>query len=147
MKVLTVWQPWSSLIAYGWKPYEFRSRPPPKTVVGKRIAIHAGARPITNGEIWDLIRRLDNEECGVDPAARGWLEDCFNKKVRPPLSCIVCTALLGKPINGRDFAEGRGWVNDSNRDQHFNWAWPMSDIKQVPNVPARGRQGFWDLVW
>lgn len=44
MKALTIWQPWASLIAYGYKAYEFRGWLPPKHMWGTRIAIHASAR-------------------------------------------------------------------------------------------------------
>ena len=46
MKALTIWQPWASLIAMGAKPYEFRGWKPPKSLIGQRLAIHAGARPV-----------------------------------------------------------------------------------------------------
>ena len=39
MKVLTVKEPWASLIAYGYKEYEFRSW---KTNYRGKILIHAG---------------------------------------------------------------------------------------------------------
>ena len=42
MKALTLHQPWASLIADGRKTIETRSWPPPRTLVGERIAIHAG---------------------------------------------------------------------------------------------------------
>ena len=42
MKALTLHQPWASLIADGRKAIETRSWPPPRTLIGKRIAIHAG---------------------------------------------------------------------------------------------------------
>ena len=42
MKALTLHQPWASLIACGAKRIETRSWPPPKSLIGKRIAIHAG---------------------------------------------------------------------------------------------------------
>jgi hypothetical protein len=42
---LTVWQPWASLIIKDFKPYEFRGWPAPRSLVGRRLAIHTGARP------------------------------------------------------------------------------------------------------
>lgn len=39
VKGLVVWQPWASLIALGWKRYEFRSWPGARSLAGRRIAI------------------------------------------------------------------------------------------------------------
>ena len=46
MKALTIWQPWASLIMAGAKPWEWRGWAPPRSLVGQRIAIHAGARKV-----------------------------------------------------------------------------------------------------
>lgn len=51
MLALTIWQPWASLIAAGAKPFEWRSWPAHRGLVGRRIAIHAGARPPRKSEI------------------------------------------------------------------------------------------------
>ena len=42
MKALNLHQPSASLIADGRKTIETRSWPPPRALVGERIAIHAG---------------------------------------------------------------------------------------------------------
>lgn len=44
MPVLTLWQPWASLVAVGVKSIETRSWAAPESLVGGRIAIHAAAR-------------------------------------------------------------------------------------------------------
>lgn len=68
MKALTIWQPWATLVAIGAKPYEFRSWQPPGWLVGQRIAIHAGARPVKPREVIDLVQRLRGE--GDNPCLR-----------------------------------------------------------------------------
>lgn len=170
MKALTVWQPWGSLIAIGAKPYEFRSWPPPKRIIGHRIAIHAGARPVKPKEVAALIAGL-NRSLGLErPAlhldkALPFLQrvqyglqkpkpDEFKQlqldvedasRLLLPLSCIVCTAVVGEPKRGDVCAKEFGYAgNDSDRDGTFNWGWPMLDIQFVPNIPARGAQGLWD---
>ena len=52
MYTITLWQPWASLIADGVKQYETRSWKPPWHLVGKRIAIHAAKRKITEQEFY-----------------------------------------------------------------------------------------------
>ncbi|MYE38465.1 MAG: ASCH domain-containing protein [Candidatus Spechtbacteria bacterium SB0662_bin_43] len=41
MKVITLHQPWASLIALGIKDIEARSWSPPQRLIGETIAIHA----------------------------------------------------------------------------------------------------------
>jgi len=42
MKVITLWQPWASFIAFGWKSIETRTHNKFESLKGNRIAIHAG---------------------------------------------------------------------------------------------------------
>src|SRR5260221_14744684 len=101
MKALTLWSPWSSLVAWGVKPYEFRKWPAPKWIWGQRIAIHAGARPVRRREIDDLIVSLRLEQGWGTALAPEALELLLRVQARPellPTSAIVCTAVIGKPV-------------------------------------------------
>jgi hypothetical protein len=72
-------------------------------------------------------------------ATRSWLDF--------PLSCGLGTAIVGEPRNGIEIAQEFGLqrVNDSDRDQHANWGWPMLEIELWPQpVPMRGAQGLWN---
>lgn len=145
---LTVWQPWASLIALGFKPYEFRGWPAPERLVGRRIAIHAGARPVRRAEIVDLILRLrgpDAWSCGLTSEALAWLESVTAAPASLWRSAVVCTAVLGVPAPATRIAAQFGApVNDSDRTGHANWAWPMLNVESLtPPVPATGAQGFW----
>lgn len=146
MKALTLWQPWASLVAHGAKPYEFRGWRVPRRIVGLRIAIHAGARRIRRVEVEDLIADLqpsvfDERVCLHPEKAM----EVLNRWHDLPHSCIVCTAVIGEAVTGLAAARAMGaTLNDSDRGQHFNWGWPLTDIEPVPNIPARGHQGFWD---
>mgnify|MGYP002780996547 CR=1 FL=1 len=143
---ITIWQPWATLIAEGIKPFEFRSWPAPRRLVGKRIAIHAGARPVRRVEIRDLIHRLEidgahGQAMQVGPALT-LLERVWADLGMLPLSSILCLATLGEPLSPEQV--GRQLANDSDRSGHFNWAWPLSAIERLePFVPARGSQGWW----
>ena len=141
---LTIWQPWATLIMEGCKPYEFRSWPAPRHIVGKRIAIHSGARPARRDEIADLVLRLRTEGAfgtalEVQPALE-LLQRLHMSPFSLPLSSILGTALLGEPIKASTIANPQ----DSDRVDHSTWAWPLGEIQRfaVP-VPARGLQGFW----
>jgi hypothetical protein len=149
MKAITLWQPWASLIVEGLKPYEFRGWPAPRSLVGQRIAIHAGARAISRAETAELILRLRTDEAWTTclrPGALAFLERVHAQPAMLSLSAVVATAVLGQPIRSAAIVgEFGGPVNDSDRNQHSNWAWPLSAIDPIrPPVPARGAQGFWE---
>lgn len=149
MKAITLWQPWASLVAIGAKPYEFRKRPAPKSIVGQRIAIHAGARKVNRSEVEDIIWRMRNEpqNCALKSDALLFLEACLLFPERIPLSCIVAIASLGASVRADKIMSEFGWTvgNDSDRGFHFNFAWPMLEVEEMqPPVEARGAQGWWN---
>lgn len=146
---ITIWQPWASLIMAGHKPYEFRAWAAPRRYQGQRIGIHAGARPVRKAEVADLICRLRSAEQAWTVSLRREALDLLDRvHAQPtslPLSHMLGTAILGVPVRAPDLIEEFGGVrNDSDRDEHFNWGWPLTDIQHLePPEPARGAQGFW----
>lgn len=157
MKALTIWQPWASLIMAGAKPFEFRGWRAPRSMIGQRIVIHSAKRKIDKSEALDLYKILQfRDSCDTIGAAAS--ETCLiAEKALPvlalaltvglPISCGLGTAIIGEPRNGLEIAEEFGVprANDSDRDQHANWGWPMLDIEPWPeSVPMRGAQGFWN---
>lgn len=160
MKALTIWQPWASLIIAGAKPYEFRGWRPPRSLIGQRIVIHAAARKIDREEASALyhihMHRYRNEACNeaaretcliteraVSILARAWMP--YREPL--PMACGIGTAVLGEPRLGTAIAEEFGVLraNDSARDEHANWGWPMLDIEAWPTpIPMRGAQGLWN---
>ncbi|MDR3408439.1 MAG: ASCH domain-containing protein [Methylovirgula sp.] len=156
MKALTIWQPWASLIIAGAKPYEFRGWRAPRSIIGQRIVIHAAARKMNLLETLDLFRVLTmrdrSDDHRVDAA-----ETCLvPEKALPilgmaiggelPMACGLGTAIVGEPRPGPEIAEEFSVprANDSDRDEHANWGWPMLDIEVWDaSVPMRGAQGFW----
>lgn len=162
MKALTIYQPWASLIMAGAKPYEFRGWSPRRrgpsyaALIGQRIAIHSSTRRIDVQEVRAIIASL---EAGGERAA----ETCLHAdKALPvlhealkmtsncslPFGAVLGTAILGEPRNGWDIAEDFGVqsVNDSDREEHANFGWPLTDI-EVWDEPmtVRGFQGFWNM--
>lgn len=149
MKALTLWQPWASLVIEGCKPFEFRGWRAPRHIVGQRIVIHAAARKPDLDEVEDLLVALD---------LGGWIaaETCLRPIERAievlrrgswPLAAGLGTAIVGQPRNGIEIAEEFGVprANDSDRDEHANWGWPMLEIERWPEpMPMRGAQGLWN---
>jgi len=163
MMALTVWQPWATLVAIGAKPYEFRGWQPPQWLVGQRLAIHAGARPVKAREVSDLVKRLRGD--GDNPCLRADIAlpvlervlAAFSKSpdtlwgtseaLTLPQSHILCTAVVGPGKRGDLCAAEFGIYagNDSDREGTFNWGWPLTDIQPLePPVHAKGAQGLWD---
>ncbi len=144
MKTLTVWEPWASLITLGFKPYEFRGWRAPASVVGQRIAIHAGARPPRAKEIAAMMEDVGRNCLKRD--ALPYLERLWKDPSLAVLSHVVCIATLGTPVPADQIVAEFGIVvNDSDRAGTFNWAWPMLDVEPLtPPIPARGAQGLWD---
>jgi hypothetical protein len=146
IKAITIWQPWASLIVAGAKPYEFRRWPAPRSLWGKRIAIHAGARAPQRKEICDPLLRLPYGADGgtglLRHVAQPLLERWLSAPCSLPLSSILGTALLQQPVRCIDLPEAiRG---DSQHVDHDMWAWPLADVRALePIAPARGAQGFW----
>jgi len=152
--VLTVFQPWATLIAEGLKPWEFRKWPAPAKLVGQRIGIHAAARAVSTKEVRALSIKLHSDrwrETGLVPEERRdraieLLKRVIVAQTFLPSRSILCIATLGRPIRNEDLAAQLGlpWVNDSDRDEESMWGWPLTDIHRLqPIVPAQGSQGFW----
>ncbi|OJY65492.1 MAG: hypothetical protein BGP16_12755 [Sphingobium sp. 66-54] len=157
MKTLTIWQPWASLIVAGAKPYEFRGWRVPRSLIGQRIVIHAAARRIDRDEVNDLLVVLALRDRS-DDIARAAAETCLiperaipvlNRALEGelPMAAGIGTAVVGEPVIGTAVAEQFGVprANDSDRDDHANWGWPMLDIERWPEpIPMRGKQGLWN---
>lgn len=156
IKAIVLWQPWASLIMINAKPWEFRNWNYVKRGVGvrpgDRIGICAGARPIRPAEIVDLLSRLDDPSgsTGLIPdLARPLLERLMSAhKCRGVIEtgALLGTAKIGVPrISAEVKPEWAALIADSDRLEHCNWAWPMTEIRPFAPVPIRGAQGFFNV--
>ena len=123
MKVLTIKQPWATLIAEGIKKYEFRSW---KTKYRGKVLIHAGA--------------------GIDKKATKELKD-YNfdypsKKIIAEVEIVDCLelddALNKKIINEKNIAYG-----SKKRD---GYAWVLDNVKKIDSSKTiNGKLGLWNI--
>lgn len=157
MKALTIWQPWASLILVGAKPFDFRGWHAPKSIIGQRIVNHAAARKIDAMEVRHMLHLLEHrdscESIGLAAAelclhpdrAIPVLEAALRGEL--PMAAGLGTMIVGQPRLGTDIAAEFGVprANDSDRDEHANWGWPMLEIERWPEpIPMRGAQGLWN---
>jgi hypothetical protein len=141
MLALTIWQPWASLIIAGAKPWEWRGYPAPRSVIGQRIVIHAGARPARQAEIIEIVAGIRQGDSSLVAGLTLDLLDRTHLRAWP-LASAIGTAVLGTPIEAGEWAAEHDL--DSDLIIHSRWAWPLTDIRPLePVIPARGAQGFW----
>lgn len=157
MKVITIHQPWASLIMAGAKPFEFRTWRPPAAMIGSRIGIHASARKIDTKFVASLFTGLRDSR--LDPVLAGAAELCLHPdKALPILSrawvpaddplrtgVILGTARIGEPVPASEAVRQFFPLSDAaQRDDSGLWAWPLEDVYAWPvPAPARGTQKFW----
>lgn len=119
---LTVWQPWASAIAEHGKPVENRTWRPPESVLGERIAIHAGKRFDEVGARWIV-------DSGLVPGMT------IGQLFTLPRGVVVCPAIV---------AGASTW----NRSPWFTgpWGWELIEVRRlVEPVRCAGAQGLWRL--
>lgn len=121
MKALTLHAPWAHAVAWLGKDIENRTWRPPASVIGTRIAIHAGATE-TEWE-WIAIART----CALSNGP-------LNVFVPTP-SALVATAIIGEPVTASD---SPWWIGPIG--------WPLIDVRRLPEpIPCKGRLGLWTL--
>lgn len=145
LKALTIWQPWASLIMLGFKRYEFRPWAAPRSLIGQRIVIHAGARKWRDDEVLSIITGESQSCWPLNPASYAaeqmgdLLDNLRRGKTTLPLSAGLGTVLLGTPKTARELAP-----DDDNVEPRM-WGWPVSEPEAFPEpIASRGAQGFWN---
>ena len=138
MKAITLWQPWATFIALKWKTIETRTHSRFKSLVGQRIAIHAG-RTVDRWGIWfdflppDLdILKANNIETLIT-ISRG---------------TIVCTATItaARWAPNVDFMEREEWDRKAMCEVASKYCMFLEDIKPFnKKIPFRGSQGIFNV--
>jgi hypothetical protein len=145
MKALTIWQPWASLVMAGAKPWEWRRWPPPRSLIGQRLAVHAGKRAVKPQDIAEIVIDIRRGDSSLVADIALELLDRVHHSMWP-LSSMLGTAIVGEPVPALAWAAAHlkpGY--DSTRIDHHNFAWPLTEIERFePPIPARGAQGLWD---
>lgn len=126
MKVITIKQPFASLIAAGIKEYEFRTW---KTKYRGEIFIHAGK--------------------GIDKKAMKKFEEYG---LEYPSGCIIAKANLSDCIKVDD--EFRKVLFEKNPKvynsiiKHIEWdgyGFKLDNIEKIKPIPAKGKLSIWEM--
>lgn len=124
MKALTLKQPWAWAVAHAGKDVENRTWKPPQSVIGQRIAIHAGKAWDHDGDL-TLCRLVDG------PYLQGPGTVTYG--------AIVAVATVKGVVFG-----GIAWF--------YHWftggpyGWFLTDVIALPEpIPCKGAQGLWNV--
>lgn len=125
MKVITIKQPWATLIAKGYKKYEFRTW---KTKYRGDILIHAGK--------------------GIDKKAMGIFEDlnleypkgCIIAKVKIT-DCIYVSENFIKETVPKNPKVYKGLINKGDWD---GYAFKIEDVEEIKPIQINGKLSLWD---
>lgn len=138
MKVISIWQPYASLLVHGHKMVETRGWPAPKSLIGKRIGI-ASTKTI----------RPEQRVHYLDPSfLRSYRKCGLPELERLPHGCFIGTVYL----NSCDVITVDDLDEITEDEKHFGWwtpgrfAWRVRDpIWFRQPFPVRGAQGIWDF--
>ncbi|MBR6133426.1 MAG: ASCH domain-containing protein [Bacilli bacterium] len=123
MKVLTIREPWASLIVNGYKKYEFRSW---KTKYRGKLLIHAGSKLEKDMVSRFSLYNLDYKMGYIVGEAN--LVDCI---------------LVDEDFNNRLLKENNIVYGKSNHVEKY--AWKLEDIVMYKEpIYVKGKLGLWD---
>lgn len=138
MKVITIRQPWATLIALGEKRFETRSW---RTKYREKIAIHAG-------------KNIDKAACQQEPIRSVLAKHGYNSE-NLPTGVILATCKLSDCLKVTEnlamaaFLDNHEMVTDN--EYYFGdfsegrYAWELQDIQALKNsIPAKGQLSLWE---
>ncbi len=124
MKVLTIKEPWASLIIEGYKKYEFRSW---KTKYRGKILIHAGMSLEK-----DMLKRFENYNI-----------NCSKGEIIGEAEIVDCI-LVDKAFNDKLKKIDPVVYGRSNHVETY--AWKLENVKKYDTkIPIKGKLGLWNI--
>jgi len=131
LPVISLWQPWATWIAWGWKTIETRGHDRFRRLAGMRLAIHAA-------------QHFDHDAMAV---AWPYLAEIADGPVAQrvayppsyyPKGVIVCTAAV-ENLGWLSPADSRAALCQCNSSRFGLW---LGQVQQTPPIKIRGRQGI-----
>lgn len=138
LPVISLWQPFASLVFSMHKEYETRPMPVPSTIIGKRVGI-AATKVITRQQ----REAMKNRQFRLWLKAVGWDEMPLEQY---PLGCILGTVQIVESL-----PMTRSLMRSVKpKERAFGWwakgrhAWRLEDPEFFMRpISARGGQGVW----
>ncbi|MBR3840464.1 MAG: ASCH domain-containing protein [Erysipelotrichales bacterium] len=126
MKVITIKQPFASLIAEGLKEYEFRTW---KTKYRGEVLIHAGK--------------------SVDKEAMKRFESL---ELNYPLGCIIAKATLSECVEVNDELKGKlrskensfVYLGTTENSEWMGYGFKLENIQKIDPIKINGQLGLWE---
>lgn len=139
MRALTLWRPWCWAIVLGAKPVENRGWKPFDSVLGRRIAIHAGVQYDKQGAAFIDRALIADGHVHRAPASEKW-----------PGGVVVGTVLVQGWITKADRCgvteDEAKRLRDSRWYQEGAVGWVLREPVRLPQpVLCRGMQSLWEL--
>ena len=123
MKVITLKQPWATLVAEGIKKYEFRSW---KTNHRGKLLIHAGSGIDKEG--MEMVKNLDLEYPSKRIIAEVEIIDCLE---------------IDEELNNKIISENNIAYGNKKRN---GYAWKLDNITKINNSKEiSGKLGLWNI--
>lgn len=137
MKVISIWQPYASLIVHGHKFTETRSWPAPKSIIKTRIAIAS-----------TKVIRPEQRAVMQDPEFRKF----YDQTGLPGLDDLAHGAILGfVNLHSCDVMTEEDLLDITDEERMFGvwevgrYAWRLRHPEAFEQpVRARGQQGVWE---
>lgn len=124
-RILTLWQPYATLIARGYKPCEYRTWRPDESMLPFTCAIHAAKRPMDMQPEFDV---------GAVMASFGFHDESDDFALVERVTAEA-EATRGQIVCVVEFHAFRSYMGD--------WAWELRDVRRlVTPIPFRGGQGL-----
>lgn len=133
MKALTLKAPWAFAVVALGKRVENRTWRPPVSLIGQRIAIHAGAGGTAKEKkaVSDIYARCKS--------SGSWLKYA-QRVLHHERSAIVATAVISSVRHIDDISESE------RTPWHVGpWCWELTDVREVQPVAVKGRLGLWNV--
>ena len=125
MKVITIKQPWATLIAKGYKEYEFRTW---KTKYRGDILIHAGKG--IDKKAMEQFKHLNLEYPAGRIIAKATITDC-----------IYVDKEFAQKLYEKDPVVYKELINKDNWD---GYGFKLENIKEVVPIEVDGKLSFWN---
>lgn len=124
MKVLTIKQPFASLIAEGYKEYEFRTW---KTKYRGPLLIHAGL-----GVDKEAIKRYEKLNLNYP---KGKIIAKVNLT-----DCIEVDNNLKSKLKEKNYLVYQGAINSNKKE----YAFKLENVEKIEEISIKGKLSFWD---